>query len=582
MASKKVKRAKKKIKIKNYSKSYDKKQLNKAILDVKNKKFTSYRSAIVNQIPKSTLLARLSGKHKERLGRPTIFNEEEEETLVMVLLTLAENGFGLDNLALKVLARNYAKELKKKTPWNTQDQNNYSLPGDDWVKAFKKRHQQLSYRTSNNLPINRHRSLNEDILKKFYDLVEKKTNELGLEGKAKNIFNVDETGCICSRGKKKVICKRGSKRINSLCANNEKTMYTVQVCCNADGFYLPLYVVYKSQTILDSWVIGGPTNCHYNRSNSGWMEEDQFYEWFEKVFIQYTTHIDGAKLLFLDGHSSHITVKVIKLARQNNIHIICLPPHSSHILQPLDVCFFKPFKAHWKKVLDDYFIANNCENVTKDVFPSLLKIVAKESLLRQYPVTGFEKTGIYPLNREKVKLKNSLQISDSDLEENEIEQEGRKDDNSTTAIQLKSSQQNNVSKINSEHAIISSVKSILVQKVFKRKQKNRKVKREHSQCVTADYVVAEMEKKSQEKAEKLIKKNQKQKRKRNDETLKKCCFCGFNYNEDEKEDQENWISCESCDNWLCCSCIENKNISRYDEFFCKGCSKKRKIKSFEK
>ena len=50
-------------------------------------------------------------------------------------------------------------------------------------------------------------------------------------------------------------------------------------------------------------------------------------------------------LLIFDGHSSHITIDVIEYARSNGLHLLCLPSHTSHILQPLDVGVFKSFKT---------------------------------------------------------------------------------------------------------------------------------------------------------------------------------------------------------------------------------------------
>jgi len=75
----------------------------------------------------------------------------------------------------------------------------------------------------------------------------------------------------------------------------------------------------------------------YNCSPSGWMESQQFIEWFEKVFIAATEHLEGNKLLIFDGHSSRISSSVVDLALKNNVELLCLPAHTSSILQPLDV-----------------------------------------------------------------------------------------------------------------------------------------------------------------------------------------------------------------------------------------------------
>jgi hypothetical protein len=40
-------------------------------------------------------------------------------------------------------------------------------------------------------------------------------------------------------------------------------------------------------------------------------------------------------LLIYDGHGSHNTLELIELAREHNIILFCLPPHTTHKLQPL-------------------------------------------------------------------------------------------------------------------------------------------------------------------------------------------------------------------------------------------------------
>ena len=53
-------------------------------------------------------------------------------------------------------------------------------------------------------------------------------------------------------------------------------------------------------------------------------------------------------LVIQDGHASHMTIKLIELACTNDIHILCLPAHTTHILQTLDVGMFKSFKAYYQ------------------------------------------------------------------------------------------------------------------------------------------------------------------------------------------------------------------------------------------
>ena len=71
-------------------------------------------------------------------------------------------------------------------------------------------------------------------------------------------------------------------------------------------------------------------------------------EWFKNVFLQHCGP-DRLQVLILDSHGSHEVVELLELARQENIHIMALPPHITHYLQLLDQVVFGPFKKKKKK-----------------------------------------------------------------------------------------------------------------------------------------------------------------------------------------------------------------------------------------
>lgn len=106
--------------------------------------------------------------------------------------------------------------------------------------------------------------------------------------------------------------------------------------------------------------------------------------------------------MFLDGHNSHITVEIINLAIENKITLICLIPHTTHVLQPLDVSVFKPVKSAWKSIIHEYYLNSGFDNITKAAFPSLLKKLSEKALQPQHATAGFSKCGLFPLNRSKI------------------------------------------------------------------------------------------------------------------------------------------------------------------------------------
>eukprot|EP00794_Sanderia_malayensis_P018586 gene18586-20451_t len=75
---------------------------------------------------------------------------------------------------------------------------------------------------------------------------------------------------------------------------------------------------------------------------------------FVKHYVKWATDFRKPCILFPDGHGSRLTYKVVESALANKIIMICLPPHTSHALQPCDVALFRPLKVCWKDVLKSW------------------------------------------------------------------------------------------------------------------------------------------------------------------------------------------------------------------------------------
>jgi hypothetical protein len=179
------------------------------------------------------------------------------------------------------------------------------------------------------------------------------------------------------------------------------------------------YLLFKGKHLWDSWLSDGHKDFVYNVSESGWMESSTFVDWFTNVFIVHCSRIEGPKILIMDNHSSHISIDIVNLARENQIHILALPAHSSHLLQPLDVGVFKHVKVVWREIVEAYFKSSGFKNVEKSVFSSLFAKLkdSGKAFNRSHVVAGFEQTGIFPLNRHAVnpiRLKASFSFSRSE------------------------------------------------------------------------------------------------------------------------------------------------------------------------
>ena len=102
-------------------------------------------------------------------------------------------------------------------------------------------------------------------------------------------------------------------------------------------------------------------------------------------------------MLIQDGHASHMSIKLIELARANDVHLLCIPAHTTHILQPLDVGVFKPLKTHFSKACTSYLAKHPGRVITNDIIASLVA-AAWANTFSPNNMGGFRKTVIFPIN----------------------------------------------------------------------------------------------------------------------------------------------------------------------------------------
>jgi hypothetical protein len=58
---------------------------------------------------------------------------------------------------------------------------------------------------------------------------------------------------------------------------------------------------------------------------------------------------DGPSILIVDGHSRHVTPRMIAVCGARNVIMIRPVAHSSHLAEPLDLCVFGLFKIFYRK-----------------------------------------------------------------------------------------------------------------------------------------------------------------------------------------------------------------------------------------
>ena len=108
----------------------------------------------------------------------------------------------------------------------------------------------------------------------------------------------------------------------------------------------------------------------YGSSTNGWFDQELFLLWFHKLFLMSVPKVRPL-LLIMDGHSSHYSPDFIRIAAKEQILIFVLPPHTTHLTQPLDKGCFGPLKTAWKAVCHEFFCKNPGRAVTRFDFSAL-------------------------------------------------------------------------------------------------------------------------------------------------------------------------------------------------------------------
>ena len=107
-------------------------------------------------------------------------------------------------------------------------------------------------------------------------------------------------------------------------------------------------------------------------------------------------------LLIFDGHSSHVTLQVVRKAAMAGLDIITLSSHTSHHLQPLDIAVFHPFKCAFRNFRDAWTLQHSKKCARKEDLCGWVCLALWRTLSPSNIEKGFRKIGIWPFNSHAV------------------------------------------------------------------------------------------------------------------------------------------------------------------------------------
>jgi DDE superfamily endonuclease len=197
---------------------------------------------------------------------------------------------------------------------------------------------------------------------------------LGIDKSA--VCNFDETNVGFAWDSTTTIKKRGATPV-SVAKPNTTQRCTAMIGVSGSGYKFPPFVIFKGesgphapinrllrtidgiqQTTTEGEHLGYPLSTRYAVQSNAWMETTRMHKWIDDIYVPWATEIAGPNLVILDMCSVHAMGEIVNRIAEYQGHVELLPPHSTSVLQVMDVGINKPFKNHLKEQYNRWCLAH--------------------------------------------------------------------------------------------------------------------------------------------------------------------------------------------------------------------------------
>ncbi|KAJ8301817.1 hypothetical protein KUTeg_020804 [Tegillarca granosa] len=175
-------------------------------------------------------------------------------------------------------------------------------------------------------------------------------------------------------------------------------------CVNAAGDDIPALIIVKGLTekALRAYNISeGPVGAKYRYQKKARMEDVLGVSWFQDHFLKHCGP-ECPQIIILNSHSSHETLCLIEAARDNEISLFALHPHTTKYLNFLYKTVLGPFQREYNKQCTDFMSMAPNNLITKWEWPRIFKQAYTKTVNSVNITKGFEVCGIFPFNPNKI------------------------------------------------------------------------------------------------------------------------------------------------------------------------------------
>lgn len=348
-------------------------------------------------VPQQTLRDRVLGhvsSSTNAMGRHPLFSEEQERNLVDHITKMAQFGYGYSRMQVIYLATDMIEFTsgKRSKALSTR-----------WFYGFMRRWPELKVVKPRSLELMRAKAATQDVVDSYYKELDSILKKYDLIEHPERIYNIDETGFQNVHSPPKVVA--GHKGKPPAVTSPRGATTTVISCGSAIGTALPPFFIFKGKRLMAELLEGSLPGTQATVSDSGWSNSLIFKKYLQEHFLKYAHRGENAEdpiLIMYDGHASHVGQPVVEWARQHNIILMVIPPHTSHFLQPLDVGIFGPMKIAYNSACGEFLRAHPGQSITRyNICELICKAYSKVNTPSNL-IAAFRRTGVCPLNKNVV------------------------------------------------------------------------------------------------------------------------------------------------------------------------------------
>ena len=199
--------------------------------------------------------------------------------------------------------------------------------------------------------------------------------------------------------------RKGSRFVHKVLPN-EREWITNLTCVNAARESIADFYIFCGKRLRANYIGHCEDGAAMAMQNKAWMTATLFSHWISHFTRCLETKggilHERRHLLIFDNHNSYINLKVVHKCREVGLDLLTLPRNTSHMLQPLDVDVFKPFKCYFKRYKDAWSVNNKGRGASKEILAMWMSEALEKALTERNIKAGFLATGIYPLNKNAV------------------------------------------------------------------------------------------------------------------------------------------------------------------------------------